>query len=213
MPPIRILIADDHGVLRAGLNALLSAEPQMEVVAEASDGKDALKKTEQLKPDVVLLDLSMGELGGIDVARQLHRAQPGVKVLILTVHEDKELLREAMRAGASGYVLKKASKNELVSAIHSAVRGDFYIHPSMTRALISISTPDGSDQQISEPALTPKEFEVLKLIARGFTNGQIGKQLNTSVRTVEYHRSNIMSKLGLETRDQIVSYAINHQLI
>jgi two-component system, NarL family, response regulator NreC len=213
MPPIRILIADDHGVLRAGLTALLSAEPQMEVGAEASDGKDALKKTELLKPDVVLLDLSMGELGGIDVAHRLRRAQPDVKVLILTVHEDKELLREAMRAGASGYVLKKASKNELVSAIHSAMRGDFYIHPSMTRALISISNPGGTDQQITEPALTPKELEVLKLIARGFTNAQVGKQLNTSVRTVEYHRSNIMSKLALETRDQIVKYAIDHQLI
>jgi two-component system response regulator NreC len=211
--PTRILIADDHGVLRAGLHALLSAEPEMEVVGEAADGKEALRKTETLQPDVVLLDLSMGEVGGIEVARQLCQVHPEVRVLILTVHEDKELLQEAVKVGASGYILKKASKSELISAIQSALRGELYIHPSLTRSLMAHPQIVHKKHETPEIVLTDRETEVLKWIARGYTNAQISKQLIISIRTVEYHRSNLMDKLGFSTRDQLVAYAVQQKLI
>lgn len=211
--PVRIIIADDHGVLRAGLHALLSAEPEMEVVGEAADGKEALRKTDSLQPDVVLLDLSLGDMSGIDVARQLCASHPKVRVLILTVHEDQELLQEAVRVGASGYLLKKASKSELIGAIQSALRGELYIHPSLIRSLIARSPEPPRKPVSSDSDLTDREREVLRLVARGYTNAQISKQLVISVRTVEYHRSNLMGKLGLTTRDQLVGFAVEHNLI
>lgn len=210
---IRILIADDHGVLRAGLRALLNAEPDLEVVGEAADGNEALRLVEKLRPDVLLLDISMPGPGGIEVTRRVKRAQPDTRVLILTVHEDEGLLREAIRAGAAGYIVKRAVESELINAIHAVWRGDLYVHPAMTRALLKdLQAPATTEQPLVEP-LTPRETEVLSLIAQGYTNRQIAEKLSISVRTVESHRANIMGKLGLRSRVELVRYAREHGLL
>ena len=196
---IRILIADDHGVLRAGLHALLNAEPDLEVVGEAADGHEALRLAGELRPDIVLLDLVMPGLGGIEVARQLKKSLPDTRTLILTVHEDVGLLREAIQAGAAGYLIKRAVESELINAIHAVGRGDLYVHPAMTRALVK-NFPSAPAVPASPKSLTPREIEVLRLIAQGYTNGQIAEGLSLSVRTVEIHRTNLMRKLGLCNR-------------
>ncbi len=210
---VRILIADDHGVLRAGLRALLNAEPDLEVVGEAADGHETLRLTRELDPDVVLLDLSMPGPGGIEITRQVKRALPDTRVLILTVHEDESLLREAIRAGAAGYIIKRAVESELINAIRAVWRGDVYIHPAMTRALLQDVAPTrATDEPLVEP-LTPRESEVLQLIAQGYTNRQIAETLTISVRTVETHRANLMDKLGLRSRVELVRYAREHGLL
>ena len=207
---IRILIADDHGVLRAGLRALLSAESDLEVAGEAADGREALRLVSELDPDVVLLDVNMPGPDGIEVTRRLKAVKPKVRVLILTVHEDEGLLREAIRAGASGYILKRAVESELIYAIHAVWRGDLYVHPAMTRALLQdLHSTLVEDEAPVEP-LTPREMEVLRLIAEGHTNRQIAEVLSISVRTVESHRANLMSKLGLHSRVELVRYAKRH---
>ncbi len=215
--PIRLLIADDHGVLRAGLRALLSAEPNLEVVGEAETGEEALHQAEALRPDVVLLDISMPGPGGIEVTRQIKARLPDVRVLILTVHEDETLLREALRAGAAGYIVKRAVEEELIAAILAVWRGDLYVHPTMTRALLkevaerkpASSSPD--DDPLAQ--LTPREKEVLRLIALGYTNRQIADKLCISVRTVETHRANLTDKLGTRSRAQLVRIAREHGLL
>lgn len=210
---IQILIADDHGVLRAGLRALLNAEPDMEVVGEASDGEEALRLARELRPEVVLLDISMPGPGGIEVARTLKRVLPETSVLILTIHDDEGLLREAIRAGASGYITKRAIEPELINAIHAVRRGDLYVHPTMTRALLrDFSPPPPVEEEPVEP-LTPREQEVLELIARGYTNRQAAEELGISVRTVETHRANLMGKLGLRGRAELVRYAMDHGML
>ena len=207
---IRILIADDHGVLRAGLRALLSAESDLEVAGEAADGRETLRLVSELDPDVVLLDVNMPGPDGIEVTRRLKALKPEVRVLILTVHEDEGLLREAIRAGASGYILKRAVESELIYAIHAVWRGDLYVHPAMTRALLQdLHSTLVADEGPVEP-LTPREMEVLRLIAEGHTNRQIAEVLSISVRTVESHRANLMSKLGLHSRVELVRYAKRH---
>lgn len=214
--PIQILIADDHGVLRAGLRALLSAEPEIEVVDEASNGDQALSLASELKPDVILLDISMPGLTGIEVTRRLKKMLPETRILILTVHEDESLLQEAIQAGASGYIVKRAVESELIDAIRAVWRGDLYVHPAMTRALLKeMSTPapplSGNDAPVE--TLTPREVEVLRLIAQGYTNRQMADMLSISVRTVESHRSNLMGKLDLHSRVELVRYARENKLI
>jgi two-component system, NarL family, response regulator NreC len=207
---LRIMIADDHGVLRGGLRVLLNEQPGWEVVAEAADGYQALRLAEEFRPDVILLDISMPGMDGIEVTRALKPRIPETQILILTVHEDQELLREAMRVGASGYMIKRAAQSELINAVTAVMRGDFYVHPAMTRALLGATTvparvPDESDAEL----LTRREVQVLSLIAQGYTNIQIADELVVSVRTVESHRANIMSKLGLHNRAELVQYAMN----
>ncbi len=211
---IRILIADDHGVLRAGLRALLSAEAELEVVDEAANGNEALDKARELQPDVILLDISMPETSGIDVTRRLKEFLPDTRVLILTVHEDEGLLQEAIQAGASGYIIKRAVESELIDAIRAVRRGDLYVHPAMTRALLKeISTSPTTTKEAPVETLTPREIEVLRLIAQGYTNRQMADMLSISVRTVESHRSNLMGKLDLHSRVELVRYARENNLI
>jgi two-component system response regulator NreC len=212
--PIRILIADDHGVVRAGLRALLDAEPDIQVVGEAADGPEALRLAGELRPDVVLLDLSMPGPGGIEVTRRLKKAAPEMRVLVLTFHEDDALLREAIRAGAAGYITKRAFESELINAIQATWRGDLYVHPAMTRALLQddVAAPQTSDKA-SISSLTPRETEVLRLIAQGYTNRQTAELLSISVRTVESHRANLMDKLDLHSRVELVRYAKEHGLL
>jgi DNA-binding NarL/FixJ family response regulator len=210
--PIRILIADDHGVLRAGLRALLNAEPGLEVVGEAGDGDEALSLTRTVQPDIVLMDINMPGCGGIEATRQLKQLQPDVQVLILTVHEDEGLFQEAIRAGAAGYIIKRAVESELVNAIRAVSRGDLYVHPAMTRALFASTTLAPADNQAALETLTAREVEVLRLLAEGHTNRQIADLLTLSVRTVESHRAHLMDKLDLHSRVELVRYATKHGL-
>jgi len=213
--PIRILIVDDHSVIRTGLRTILAAQPDLEVVGEAADGHQAIQLARELHPDVVLMDISMpGPAGGgIEVTRRLREILPHVCVLILTVHEDETLLREAIRVGASGYVIKRAAESELVNAIQAVARGEMYIHPAMTRTLLkNLATPTAPRPTTVE-SLTPREIEVLRLLAKGYTNRQIAEALRISVRTVEGHRSNLMSKLDVHSRVELTGYAEEHHLL
>ena len=212
---IRILIADDHGVLRAGLRALLKTTPEMRVVGEAADGQETLRMADRLRPDVVLLDISMPEPGGIEVTRQLKETLPKVRVLILTAHEDEALLRAAIEAGASGYIIKRAIESELISALYAVQRGEVYVHPAMAGVSPpkdAVAPPPVSSE---EPAkvLTSQEIEVLCLIAQGHTNRHTAQVLDISRQAVEKHRSNLMTKLGLRGRVELVRYAKEHGLL
>jgi two-component system response regulator NreC len=210
---IRVLIADDHGVLRAGLRALLNSEPEMEVVGEAADGEQTLLQAEELQPDVVLMDLNMPKGDGIYTTRGLKEMHPEINVLILTVHEDDSLLREAIQCGAAGYILKRAVESELITAIQAVARGEMYIHPAMTRALLDQSTAKSLPDQASQATLTAREYEVLRLIAQGNSNRQVASLLTISVRTVESHRANLMEKLNLTCRVDLVRYAAQHGML
>ncbi len=209
---IRILIVDDHGVLRAGLRALLSAEPDLEVVDEAATGHEALRLADELRPEVVLLDISIPDISGIEVTRQLKEILPETRVLILTVHEDESLLQESIRAGAMGYIIKRAVESELIDAIRAVWRGDLYVHPAMTRALFKDISPPSPSNDPPVESLTPREVEVLCLIAQGYSNRQIAEALSISIRTVESHRANLMGKLNLRSRVELVRYAKEHGL-
>ena len=211
--PIRILLADDHGVLRAGLKALLDADDEFHVVAEAWEGDQVLRLAAKLKPDIVLLDLNMPGPGNIEVTRRIVETAPKSRVLILTAHEENGTVREVLKAGASGYIIKRAVESELLNAIRAVQRGEVYVHPFMMRALLDPpAQKPAPEKKRSETPLTPREVEVLRLIARGYTNRQIGETLKLSVRTVESHRANLMGKLGLQTRVQLVRYATEHKL-
>jgi two-component system response regulator NreC len=210
---IRILIADDHGILRAGLRSLLRTESGLEVVGEADNCEDVQHLADQLQPDVVLMDVSMPVCGGIEATRRLKQRHPEIGALILTVHEDKSLLRAAIDAGAGGYILKRALESELINAIRAVARGDLYVHPSMTRALLEDASRPAPVQQNGLDQLTPRELDVLSLVALGHTNRQIAQRLTLSVRTVESHRANLMAKLGLRSRVELVRYASEQGLL
>ncbi|MFB3906417.1 MAG: response regulator [Acidobacteriota bacterium] len=209
---IRVLIADDHGLLRAGLTALLNSEEGFVVLGAARDSTEALELSKKLKPDVVLMDISMPGAGGIEATRKLKESSPSVHVLILTIHEDKGLLREAIQAGADGYILKRAVESELITAIQAVMRGDLYVHPAMTRILLAEqASAKATGSKLVEP-LTNREIDVLRLIVKGYTNRQIADRLHLSVRTVESHRANMMDKLGVSSRVELVQYAIDNKL-
>jgi two-component system response regulator NreC len=196
----RVLIADDHAIVRAGLRALLAEEAEFDMV-------------EKTAPDVLILDLSMPDLDGISVTRKIKTQFPDLKILILTLHEDEALLKEAIKAGAAGYILKRAAEAELISAIQIILRGDLYVDPSMVRGLLEEAPNPRINQKDPAESLTPRETEILKLIVEGYTNRQIGQELNISIRTVEGHRANISDKLGLHSRVELVRYARQHDLI
>jgi two-component system response regulator NreC len=211
--PTRILLADDHGILRAGLRNLLNAEPDFEVVGEAADGIQALEMVEQTQPDLILVDINMPNMGGIEMLQQLRVRQNTSKVLMLTVHEDDSLLKKAIRAGASGYLVKRAAESELINAIRTVMQGDMYVHPSMTRALLKDLVPAPPFKPAGDNTLTHREVEILRMVARGYTNNQIAEKLSISARTVEGHRANLMGKLGLHSRVELVEYAEQHDLM
>ena len=211
---IRILIADDHGVLRAGLIALLNSETDMEVVGEADDENSAVALTIEKRPDVVLMDISMPDSGGIQATRRIKQLASESRVLILTVHEDKGLMQEAIRAGAMGYILKRAIKSELINAIHTVMRDELYVHPAMARLLfLENPAPAAPSTELYSEPLTSREVEVLRLIAQGYTNSQAAEILHISIRTVEYHRGNLTAKLNLRSRVELMRYAEEKDLI
>jgi two-component system response regulator NreC len=209
----RVLIADDHAIVRAGLRALLLEDAEFDLVGEAAGGYEAIELVEKKQPDVLVLDLSMPDLDGISVTRSIKPRFPDLRILILTLHEDEALLREAIKAGAAGYILKRAAESELLTAIKVILRGDLYVDPSMVRTLFSASWQSRVTQPTSEETLTPREIEILKLIVEGYTNRQIGEYLNISIRTVEGHRANISDKLGLHSRLELVRFAREHGMI
>jgi two-component system response regulator NreC len=203
---IRILIADDHGVMRAGLHALLEDEPSLEVVGVASKGEEVLVLSGKLQPDMVLLDIGMPDMDGIETTRRLRKLFPQIQVLILTVYEDGSLLREAINSGASGYMIKRAAEEELIAAIQAVSRGDMYIHPALTRTLVNDFSSTSSTKKGPVETLTPREVEVMGYIVRGFTNRQISEELYISTRTVEGHRASLLGKLGLKNRVELVEF-------
>jgi len=211
--PIRVLIADDHAIVRSGLRALLRADPEIEVVGEAQDGAETLHLAGTLRPDMVLLDITMPPENGIKTAQRLKENHPGLSVLFLTMHEDEGLLHEALRTGAAGYVIKRAAEPEILQAIHAASQGDIYVHPAMTRALLHQPVTTEHRRRAPLPGLTRRELDVLCLLAKGNTNRQIASLLALSVRTVENHRANLMGKLGLTSRVELVNYAEENDLL
>jgi two-component system response regulator NreC len=211
----RIVLCDDHAVLRSGLRALLTAEPGLEVVGEAGDGAEGVERVVALRPEVALLDITMPGMDGIAAARAIHRQAPEVKVLMLTMHDDPEYLFQALEAGAAGYVLKRAADVDLVEAIRQVVLGEAFLAPAATRALIAdyLARRERGDLPLAVEALTPREEEVLRFLAEGYTNQEIADRLVVSVKTVETHRAHILGKLGLRKRAELVRYARTHGLL
>ena len=205
---LRIVLADDHAVVREGLKALINAQSDMRVVGEASDGEAACRVTVAQSPDVLVMDLSMPLLGGAEATARVRRECPGVKVLALTVHEERAYLTQLLRAGASGYVLKRAVAAELVHAVRIVASGGTYIDPAMVGSLVEgyLDRQDVATQPAHGP-LSDREREVLMRIARGFSNKEIAAELELSVKTVETYKARVAEKLGLRTRVAIVRYA------
>ncbi len=216
MGKIRLLLADDHAVLRAGLKMLLNAQPDMEVIAEAADGNEAVRKSRELAPDIVLMDITMPGLSGLEATREVKRQNPAVKVLVLTVHDDENYLYQMFQSEADGYVPKKAADTELLVAIRATYRGEHFIHPSMTAGLVAelrhkeMPSPVTSQD---EDGLSQREREVLRLMAMGHTNQQVADILFLSIKTVETYKARLKEKLGLRGRAELVRYAVQRGLL
>ncbi|QEH38721.1 Oxygen regulatory protein NreC [Aquisphaera giovannonii] len=205
---LRVLLAEDHNVVRAGLKALIDAQDDMRVVGESADGEAACRLCAELTPDVVVMDVSMPILGGVPATERICRDQPEVRVLILTVQEDRSYLHQLLRAGASGYLLKRAAADELIHAIRAVARGGTYVDPGLIGDVLGdLGARTSREGSPAEP-LSEREGEVLRLVSRGFTNREIATQLDVSIKTVETHKARGMEKLGLVSRADIVAYAI-----
>ena len=207
---IQVLLADDHAVMRAGLKLLIDGQADMRVVGEAGDGLQAIDQATTLQPDVVLLDLTMPKIDGLSSLTQIRERAPHSRVLILTMHSDGQYVREALGRGASGYVVKQAADQEVLAAIRVVMRGEVYIHPSLTKALLDDLTgkaPLGGPRDPIE-LLSDRELHVIKQVARGHTNQEVAEKLSLSVKTVETYRARAMEKLGLTSRATLVRYAM-----
>ncbi len=206
----RILLADDHAVVRQGFKMILSAQPDMEIVGEAGNGRDAVELCEKLQPDVVVMDVAMPELNGIEATRRLTAASPRTRVLALSMHKDSVYVREILRAGARGYLLKDAIAGDLLSAVRAVARGDGYLSPGVSDAVL-----DDYRRHVTNPIdlLSSREREVLQMIAEGKTNKEIATVLNLSVYTVDAHRGRIMEKLNLHSVNELVRFAVRNGLI
>jgi two-component system response regulator NreC len=214
---IRLLVADDHPVVRAGLRTLLGAQPDMEVVGEADDGTSAVARACELEPDVVVMDITMGEMNGTRATKEIRQRLPETKVLVLTMHDNQEYLRQMLELGATGYVLKQAVDTELAVAIRAVHRGEVYLYSSFTKVLlgdlVNDELPEPGQHKDSLQALSQRERQVLRLVAMGYTNRQIADQLYLSVKTVETYRSRVMRKLDLKSRAALVRYALRRGLL
>ena len=208
-----MLVADDHEIVRKGLKLVLTAEPDLNVVAEAADGEEAVRRALHDDVDLAILDISMPRKTGLQAAHELGRRRPELRVLILSMYDNEQFLFEALKAGASGYVLKSGADDDIVAACRAAMRGEPFLYPSAVSALIRdvISRADERSEQLE--LLTPRELEVLKLIAEGDTSKEIAATLVLSIKTVESHRANILSKLGMRDRVDLTRYAIRRGLI
>jgi two-component system, NarL family, response regulator NreC len=215
MDKIRLLLVDDHKIVRAGLKMLFQAEPDMEIVGEASSGASALTRVSELQPDVVVMDVAMPGMSGIEATRQIKEASPETAVIALTMHEDEQYFFQMLAAGAAGYVPKRAAPDDLVSAIRAVSQGQVFLYPSLAKLLVADYLQRTEPEAELSPAaeLTPREREVLTCIAEGYTNREIGEKLTISVKTVDRHRENIMHKLNMQSRVDLVKYAIEKGLI
>jgi two-component system response regulator NreC len=215
MNKVRVLIVDDHAIVRDGVRMILEAQPDIEVVGEASDGREALEAARQLSPGVVLMDIAMPGMNGLEATAAIRQELPDVQVLILTMHEDYEYFFELLRAGASGYVLKGASSDDLVSAIRAVHQGGVYLHPAVAKNLVSdyVKRMEPGEDRARYDGLSDRERQVLKLVAEGKTSRQIAEDLFLSVNTVQTHRAHIMEKLGLHNRTDLIRYALRKGLV
>ncbi len=215
MNPIRLLLVDDQDIVRAGLRSLLEGRPELEIVGEAGGGEEAVALTTQLRPNIVLMDLSLPDISGIEATKRIKESAPEVHVLALTIHEEEAYLFETLHAGASGYVPKRASPDDLLTAIRVVAEGDVFLHPIVAGTLVQdyLRRVQSGTERESYDGLTPRQREVLTLVAEGLSNKEIGSQLGISVRTVERHRENIMKRLDLHSRTALVKYALRKGLI
>lgn len=216
MNAIKLLLVDDHAVLRAGLKTLLNAQPDMEVVAEAGDGNEALCQFTESSPDVVILDISMPGLTGMEVTREIKKRNSEAKVLALTMHDDESYLHKMLRAGAIGYLPKKAADTELLDAIRATYRGESFIHSSMTAGFMLKFRHNESSNKLKiqdQKILSSRESEVLSLVAMGYTDQQIADKLFLSIKTVQTYKSRLKEKLNIKGRAELVRYAIQHGLL
>ncbi len=215
MPQIRVLVVDDHTILRDGIRALLGLYDDIEIVGEASDGKEALARVAQLRPDVVIMDIAMPGLGGIEATLEMRKRNTDSKVLVLSQHDNKEYVHSVLKAGAYGYVLKKAAGSELIAAIRAVYRGESFLDSSIARTVIDgylgREGESGNDNEYER--LSDREIQVLKLVAEGSSNKEIADLLCVSVKTVMGHRANVMEKLNIHNRTELVKYAIKRGLI
>ncbi len=224
---IRVLLADDHDILRQGLKLLLQAQPDLQVVGEVRTGRAALEQVAELQPDIVVLDISMPDMDGLETCQCIRNQYPGTQVLILTMHESEEYFLQALRMGAAGYLVKKAAPAELCTAVRTIKQGGAFLYPGLAKALIrAYLSPRGepgaentAQKDANTPTtgmldvLTPREMEVLKLVAGGHTNQEIANRLVLSIKTVQAHRANVMEKLGLHDITHLVRFALRHGLI
>ncbi|OGO37708.1 MAG: DNA-binding response regulator [Chloroflexi bacterium RBG_16_57_8] len=212
---IRVLIADDHAIVREGIHAILSAQPDVQVVGQAADGYEAVTMSEELGPDIVLMDITMPRMNGLEATRRIKQLHPDVKVLVLTMHESDDYFYKILEDGASGYFVKGGSTSELISALKAVWQGDVFIYPSMAKKLLSdylrrVKTGQDAEQYNS---LTDRQREILKLIAEGRTNQEIAGILFLSPTTVQTHRAHIMARLELHNRTELIKYALRHGFI
>jgi DNA-binding NarL/FixJ family response regulator len=207
---IRVLIADDHGIVRSGLRMLIERQGDMSVVAEADDGVDALEQTQAERPDVAVLDVSMPRMTGLQAAREIRAHSPDTRVLLLSMHDDERYFFEGLEAGAAGYVLKRAADTDLIDALRTVAAGRTFLSGD-AQELLMREWQEGRAEP--EDPLTPRELEVVKLIAEAYTNRQIAETLKLSEKTVESHRANVLSKLGMRDRVELVRYAIRRGLV
>lgn len=216
MPEIQLLLVDDHEVVRTGLRMLLESQPDIIIVGEASNGMQALEMVARLKPDVVVMDITLPDISGIETTRRIKAAHPDIAVVALTIHEGEQYFFEMLHAGASGYVPKRAAPDDLINAIRAAHADEVYLYPSLAKALVSDFIGQDRNEPIEralDDLLTPREKEVLELLAEGRTNEEIAEQLVISKHTVARHRENLMHKLELHSRSDLVKYAIRKGLI
>lgn len=215
MPKIKILIADDHAILREGIRALLSEYDDLEVVGEVAEGKEAIDLANRLKPDVILMDIAMPGLGGLEATLELRKSCPGTKILVLTQYDNKEYVFRFLRAGASGYVLKKAVGTELVSAIRAVHAGGSFLYPTVAATVIEdyLQAPKKPKAEEIYDTLTDREKQILKLVAEGYTNKEVADLLCISVKTAMAHRANLMAKLDIHSRTDLIKFAIRQGLI
>lgn len=215
MSEIRLLLVDDHEVVRTGLRMLLESQLDIKILAEASTGAEAIQLAAEYKPDVVVMDITLPDISGIEATRRLKERQPEIAVVALTIHEDEQYFFEMLQAGASGYVPKRAAPEDLIAAIRTAFAGEIYLYPSLAKALVSdyLGRSRTDLEEASLAALTPREEEVLELLAEGLSNDEIADSLVISRHTVARHRENLMGKLNLHSRSELVKYAIRKGLI
>jgi two-component system, NarL family, response regulator NreC len=212
---IRVLLADDHAIVREGIKRILDEEPDIEVVGEAGDGLQAVEMAKKLKPDVAILDITMPALNGIEATRQIRSSLPNTHTLTLTMHEDDTYVFQLLKAGAAGYVLKRAAATDLVQAVRAAQRGEAFLYPSVAKAVVADylkRLEEGEGKEMYD-GLTEREKEILTLVADGATNQEIAHKLFISIKTVQTHRAHIMEKLNLHDRTKLVRYAIRKGLI